>query len=184
VWGYSRVDHRALVSRAREAGDPRAAGICDLDRLASKPMPAAFRTGMLIGFDVRVCPVRRVSKRGNLRAEHAEVDAFLAKAWQVDRAVPLSREEVYRGWLAEQLERSGGARLKRASLTSYRLTRLHRQTHADDRKRVRVTHPDATFDGALEVVDPGKFAALLARGVGRHRAFGFGMLLLKRAASL
>jgi CRISPR system Cascade subunit CasE len=28
------------------------------------------------------------------------------------------------------------------------------------------------------VVDADKFAALLARGVGRHRAFGYGMLLL------
>ena len=39
--------------------------------------------------------------------------------------------------------------------------------------------PDATLQGTLAVVDSGAFQALLARGVGRHRAFGFGMLLLR-----
>jgi CRISPR system Cascade subunit CasE len=42
--------------------------------------------------------------------------------------------------------------------------------------------PDATFRGTLRVDDPARFAAAaLARGVGRHRAFGFGMLLLRPA---
>ena len=39
--------------------------------------------------------------------------------------------------------------------------------------------PDAIMHGALIVSDPGAFHALLARGVGRHCAFGFGMLLLR-----
>ena len=33
--------------------------------------------------------------------------------------------------------------------------------------------------GALTVTDPDAFAALLARGVGRHRAYGYGMILLR-----
>jgi len=37
--------------------------------------------------------------------------------------------------------------------------------------------------GVLQVRDSAAFAALLARGIGRHRAFGFGMLLLKPAAA-
>ena len=36
--------------------------------------------------------------------------------------------------------------------------------------------PDALLVGSLKVEDPGAFTALLARGLGRHRAFGFGML--------
>ena len=32
--------------------------------------------------------------------------------------------------------------------------------------------------GTLTVTDPQAFAALLSGGVGRHAAFGFGMLLL------
>jgi CRISPR system Cascade subunit CasE len=41
--------------------------------------------------------------------------------------------------------------------------------------------PDAVFEGRLAVADPDAFRARLARGVGRHRAFGFGMLLLRPA---
>ncbi len=41
--------------------------------------------------------------------------------------------------------------------------------------------PDVSFTGVLTVADPDRFATLLAHGVGRHAAFGFGMLLLKPA---
>ena len=41
--------------------------------------------------------------------------------------------------------------------------------------------PDALLKGHLRVRDSADFAKLLTRGVGRHRAFGFGMLLLSRA---
>jgi CRISPR system Cascade subunit CasE len=38
--------------------------------------------------------------------------------------------------------------------------------------------PDATIHGTLTVTDPGVFTKFLARGVARHRAYGYGMLLL------
>ena len=39
--------------------------------------------------------------------------------------------------------------------------------------------PDATVHGTMTVTDPTAFARLLAHGVGRHRAYGYGMLLLR-----
>lgn len=51
------------------------------------------------------------------------------------------------------------------------------------RPKTPVQGPDAVFTGVLQVQDPTAFAALVARGIGRHRAFGFGMLLLKPAAT-
>jgi CRISPR system Cascade subunit CasE len=44
-----------------------------------------------------------------------------------------------------------------------------------------VAGPDVVLSGQLRVVDQQAFAHLVARGVGRHRAFGFGMLLLRPA---
>ena len=35
------------------------------------------------------------------------------------------------------------------------------------------------MQGNLTITEPEKFACLLARGVGRHRAYGYGMLLLR-----
>jgi CRISPR system Cascade subunit CasE len=52
----------------------------------------------------------------------------------------------------------------------------------DKSRRLRsVEGPDASFSGVLVVEDPEKFAGLLAHGVGRHAAFGYGMLLLRPA---
>ena len=87
------------------------------------------------------------------------------------------RDAVYGAWLAERLE-EGGARLSSpARLDAFRRTRVARK---DADRRLRwVEGPDAVLSGELEIVGPDRFAALLARGVGRHRAFGFGMLLLR-----
>ncbi|WP_439373386.1 type I-E CRISPR-associated protein Cas6/Cse3/CasE [Bradyrhizobium sp. DASA03120] len=38
---------------------------------------------------------------------------------------------------------------------------------------------ESAADDEIEFSDSVAFKALLARGVGRHRAFGYGMLLLK-----
>ena len=37
------------------------------------------------------------------------------------------------------------------------------------------------MQGVLTITDGGAFASLLARGVGRHRAYGYGMMLLRPA---
>ena len=39
--------------------------------------------------------------------------------------------------------------------------------------------PEVYLDGTLEITDSEAFNAMIARGLGRHRAFGFGMLLLR-----
>jgi CRISPR system Cascade subunit CasE len=43
----------------------------------------------------------------------------------------------------------------------------------------RIEGPDAVVHGTLTITDPVAFAGLLARGVGRHRSYGYGMLLLR-----
>ena len=144
-------------------------------------MPEGFESGMRLGFSVRACPVSRIAKRGPMTRERAEVDAFLARAWEAGPDVKLDREQVYREWLGAELAKEGAARLLEASMDGFRLGRLHRRTHGEERTDHRSERPDVTFDGVIEVGEPGAFRARLARGVGRHRAFGFGMLLLKPA---
>ena len=41
--------------------------------------------------------------------------------------------------------------------------------------------PEVVLGGRFTITDPDTFTALLTRGIGRHRAFGFGMILLKPA---
>lgn len=106
-----------------------------------------------------------------------EVDAFLHQCWRQGPKTLVDREDVYRQWLATELGRGGAARLPEARLVRFQRQRLARRDHAEARI-ARCERPDATFTGILEVTDVDAFAALLRRGLGRHRAFGFGMLLL------
>lgn len=102
----------------------------------------------------------------------------------------VTREAVYTDWLAQRLD--GAATIEHALLRDFRRTRTRRSTHAGQgaggggggnagtaAPRTRpVEGPDAVMTGTLAVTDAAAFADLLVRGVGRHAAFGFGMLLL------
>ena len=88
------------------------------------------------------------------------------------------REQVYAEWLSAKMTRSGGASLdvEATKLVSFQRTQSVRKLHTRHSEG-----PDAVMRGTLTVADPAAFAALLARGIGRHRAYGYGMLLLRPA---
>ena len=44
--------------------------------------------------------------------------------------------------------------------------------------------PDATLNGTLRINDPNEFRTKLRTGIGRHKAYGYGMLLLRPPDSL
>jgi CRISPR system Cascade subunit CasE len=46
-------------------------------------------------------------------------------------------------------------------------------------KTKKLDRPQALVKGVLNIADSDAFNRLLARGIGRHRAFGYGMLLLR-----
>ncbi len=175
VLGYADRPAEELKTHAERFADPEAWEAVDWHGLASKPMPVTWPRGAVFGFETRVCPVVRGPRHGPCR-KGAEVDVFLARAWAAPEA-PVEREAVYRDWLADALARSGGARLGHARMISFRRVRLVRRNRA--RKASAVERPDVRFRGTLAVADPERFQTLLRRGVGRHRSFGFGMLLLR-----
>lgn len=178
VLGYADADKDALRAQVETFADPVfAEALLDL---ATKKMPATWSEGQRLGFEIRACPVVRLAHRGpNGEKEGAEVDAFLHACWQVEKGEPVDRAAVYESWLREQL--APAASLERATLDRFRLPHLHRKTQASPggREMKAIARPDATFHGELTVADAAAFPALLRRGVGRHRAFGFGLVLLR-----
>jgi CRISPR system Cascade subunit CasE len=157
----------------------RALGLGELD---ARPFPSVWKEGQALGFEVRVRPVIR-AKDGRER------DAFLHAVDAIPAAEGdgiAQRAMIYGDWLAKQFAIEGAAQIIQAQMEEFRLTRVLRKASAGEngkRKSHPVTGPDALFKGQLLVGNPDAFARLLARGVGRHRAFGFGMLLLKPASS-
>lgn len=180
AWGYSRADATALIAHARDFGDPALLGVIDdLQGIASKPMPS-FASDRRIGFLLRACPVVRLSKGRAGHRAGAEVDAFLARCFAVGEGVAVSRDEVYRDWLGRTLgavERTG-VRIERSAVAAVARERLIRRTQGGERQAKRLERPDVRFEGELVVEDGGRFLDLLAHGVGRHRAFGFGALMV------
>jgi len=177
--GYTRADAAALRDHAAAFADPAVAAALGVEGLAVKRMPDAFRPGQRFGFDVRVRPTIRQHVGGD-RNESRERDVFLAtieKAGPRESRADLDRAAVYSEWLRGRLE-AHGATLIEARPLAMRRTRVSRRNVARE-LRSGIEGPDATFGGTLEVGNPDDFHRLLARGVGRHRAFGFGMLLLR-----
>jgi CRISPR system Cascade subunit CasE len=192
--GYGPADD----DRLREA---LALAAPDLDRvfppvhIRSKTLPLPFGAGRRLAFETRICPIVR-SKSGD-GTRQRELDAFVHHALSLEDQPRPEREPVYRAWLAARLA-AGGCRLVAARMTSFRLGPLVRRRHASPGartatedgparrllatgRRAASRRPEVVCDRVLEVTDSEAFARLLARGVGRHRAFGFGMLLLRPA---
>lgn len=176
LYAYTGNPLGRMEEQARSFAEPDVFAALGLDRLCAKPMPERFAAGRRLGFEVRVRPVRRRDRAGDADGAR-ERDAFLIACDRAGESGVVRRDAVYGAWLAERLE-EGGARLSSpARLDAFRRTRVARK---DADRRLRwVEGPDAVLSGELEIVGPDRFAALLARGVGRHRAFGFGMLLLR-----
>lgn len=168
LYGYAEMDQDALAAAAHAVAPPEMLDVLPLDRLRTKQMPESFAVGTRLGFDLRVRPVRRGK---------SEKDAFL---WEATTRFPddaegmgragRTREAVYADWLAERL---GGA----ARTETCRMVRFQRRRSRLDGRPVE--GPDATLQGTLVIDDGAAFARLLASGVGRHRAYGYGMLMLR-----
>jgi CRISPR system Cascade subunit CasE len=163
-----------------------------LDRLFGtaelREMPAAWRTGARYRFDLRARPVVRFGgrvrearaardgawlNRGGKAAQ--EVDAFIAACERAGEGVPVDRGAVYHDWLARLL--APAAELEECQLRQFRRIKSKRSSHGKPGSG-KVEGPEAVMAGTLVIREPDAFAHLLARGVGRHAAFGFGMLLL------
>ena len=86
-----------------------------------------------------------------------------------------TREEVYAQWTAENIERLGGAVVKQVQTVSSQMT----QTARHGKGVHTFKGPDATVKGIMTVTDSDKFIDLIARGVGRHRTYGYGMIMLE-----
>ncbi|MFV0281486.1 MAG: type I-E CRISPR-associated protein Cas6/Cse3/CasE [Rhodoblastus sp.] len=193
ILGYVEADKAALEDHARSFADPAAAAAIGLATLETKQMPDRFAAGRRLGFEVRLRSVVRSNlapdgaggRTGRVRAEiDAALHAALA-AREADAAAPRPEaEQIYRTWLAERLNR-GGAHADTGAMQLLWRKRAAIVRRNAERAAILVGRkgggPDIGLAGVLEVTDETTFQATLARGVGRHRAFGFGMLLLRPA---
>ncbi len=185
VLGYTCVGEDELREHAATYADPARYAACAWDGLASKPMPE-ISAGRRLGFELRACPVVRLAAELEVAGKDGvpqryevgqEVDSWVHRRFMAREPEEVGREVAYADWLRERL--GGAAEVTIVRLDGFRRLKLVRRDHSSPRKARILERPDALLRGDLEVRDGAAFLQLLARGVGRHRAYGFGMVLLR-----
>lgn len=173
VLAYSRHGQEALIEHMRQYAEPMAQAICPPESVAGKGMPH-WKAGRELGFEVLVCPVGRKARVGT------EKDLFLM-AVEREPAKEHDRTTIYSDWLRGHMQGNGAVEVSRVWLEGFRRVQQLRKTQGPPGARgaARLERPEALLNGALRILDPERFEWLLGTGIGRHRAFGYGMLLLK-----
>jgi len=192
--GYSTQSLPELM-QAIEQGpitDPGAARALGLDRpgdVVIKPMPGIWASGQALSFEARVAPIVRSRTAAGAGGAYPEIDAAFHPEFALD--TPGDRAAAHGRWLAKELARGGAATLQTHRAVAFQLSPMARRNQrapgGQPQRATRVTHngllPDLTVRGQLRVDDASAFNQLLARGLGRHRSFGFGCLLLAPAGA-
>ena len=174
-YAYSNSTADELREAALTFACPLQSRILPASSIDGKTMPDSWRTGQRLGFEALIRPIVRCA-RGS-KTPGKERDAFQAEAERHPKGtMSRKREEVYCDWLSLRLAKRG-ARLEDARLKSFQRVRVVRKL-----RKHSPEGPDALMQGNLEVTDAEGFAELIAHGIGRHRAYGYGMLLLRPPA--
>jgi CRISPR-associated protein Cas6/Cse3/CasE subtype I-E len=162
IIGYTTRDEGELIDRAAMAlpAVQRAVSI-----VATAPFPA-LRVGQTLRFAVRLVPTIRQTGKG-------EVDVFLREVREQPDERP-ERSAVYTTYLIERLH---GAQVDSVALEGFRLANMVRR-HARKGWAQR-TFPVAEMNGTLTVKDHAAFTQTLIAGIGRQKAFGFGLVRLE-----
>jgi CRISPR system Cascade subunit CasE len=168
VVGYTQADAGELNKRRALALPSVQAAVGEAIAI---PLPA-LSARERYRFSICLVPTIRVTKAEGRR--YGERDAFLAKADTAGTDAGLKRDDVYRDYLAERL---AGASIETSRLVQFRLRRLMRPKK--DRSVSGKTMPEAVIEGYLRVDEPPKLIEAISTGIGRQRAYGFGMLRLQ-----
>ncbi len=132
-----------------------------------------FSGGRRLGFEVLCCPVVRQARTG------IEKDVFLVQ--DEGRESQLDRASIYSEWVKKQIELRAGAQVAFIQLAGFSLLEHVRKGPKVTRPRTwtKIVRPSALMQGELIVKDQNAFMQAVATGIGRHKAFGYGMLLLR-----
>jgi len=176
VLGYSQYDHHTLRKQAEKNPKKDLLSAVRWDNFFSKKMPDSFPAGKQLSFQLRICPVERKARGCVQHRPGAEIDVFLSVV-ERKQVIP-SREEVYTEWIKKKLEETGAVKCLSLRLLGFRRSLFIRR---DNLRRFKtLERPDAICQGRMEIKNSEAFQDLLGKGLGRHRCFGFGMLLLTR----
>ena len=178
VLGYAPVEPGSL--QANPKLDVLASNALAIERMKMTLMPSDWREGQTLGFEVRCRPIIRTRRH----ARSGKIDEMDVAVHAAIEDPEIKREQAYADWLDRELNRDGACKLEQVRMASFRRTRILRRNQGAERTAKLIEGPEAWLVGSLVIKQPAAFEALLQRGLGRHRAFGFGCLILARPGVL
>ncbi len=126
-----------------------------------------IKKGMLLNFDLLACP----SKVSGTSTNQERLSGNKLNG----RRVPLETAEERLGWLARKAE-AGGFRLLEAWEAGKHT--VHGTNYSN--KKGKIYHIGVRFLGSLLVTDQEKFLSTICCGIGPGKAYGFGLLMIKK----
>lgn len=188
VIGYSQLTEQDLASRLSVALPSLFRAV----RLVGARPALEPKKDARLGLDVRLCPTVHVTP-GQAGLRPGERDVYL---YAVDLAVArsgpgsklgLTREAVYAEYLTAKprpandsspsTARLPGIRIISATMTGFRIAAMARKDRGSWSPGRAM--PVADMAIVAEVEEPGKLREAMATGVGRQRAYGYGMLVVR-----
>ena len=165
-----------LILSARRPLDRH--GLFDIDE--PKPFAPVLDAGERLRFSLRANPVVRRREPEHARSAKHDVVMDALRARPSGQRAERRRSEVLEQgfrWLQRQGHRAGfEVRIDDLRIEGYQQHRLVRT-----RPAAPMSYSTLEFDGVLAVRDPGALLSGIARGFGAAKAYGCGLMLIRRA---
>lgn len=160
-----------------------------LFEIETKPFTPTLRSGQHIGFRLRASPGVSERRPGARRGKRVDPVARALRRFSTEERAELryrEMQEIGAAWLSRQGERAGFTLVEEPADEGrerplLRVDGDRWRTVPRDGGRQPVRFSVLDFEGVLQVTDPSVFLAALERGFGRARAFGCGLMLIRRA---
>ena len=146
----------------------------------SKRFDPQLRSGDRLGFKLRANPTVARPAGAGKRSHRSDVMMHAKFGFpQADRNSPECQAAIEAAairWLAGQGDKAGFALRGETAVETYR---QHELSKRNGRSQT-VQFSSVDYSGLLEVTDAGRFIEAMARGFGRAKAFGCGLMLIRR----
>lgn len=159
--------------------------------LVYKDVAASYRklrNGQTLSFSLRANPTKRIfkplkgddilkGKRVALLREEEQVDWLVRKGDERENGCPGGFEILAKG-IQEQNDEI--RKIVHVNTTIEGKQTGYKKDKKDESREHRMTHLAVRFNGLLRITDPDAFRETLTRGIGPAKAFGCGLMLVRR----
>lgn len=144
--------------------------------IQTQPFSPQLTAGDRLQFSLRVNAVKSYKVDDSKRRIRKDIVQVKKTSYSSDELPPMEhiRYEAGQEWLGKQGEK-GGFTLESLSVENHQVHQFTKERNASKR-----TFASLDFSGVLQISDVSVFENVLCNGLGRSKAFGCGLLLVKR----